>query len=266
MRAWAFAGLLVSAVACGGASNDELFEEPGTGGSAGSGTGGSTGGKGAGGGTAGKGTGGSATGGTATGGTGTGGTGTGGTGTGGSETGGTGTGGSEAGGTGTGGSETGGTGTGGSTGGSGASGGSGATGGTSAAGTGGGPAGAGGRGMTTGGTAGRAGGGGNAGAVTCESLAKAYEETLPAALACNPDIDEQQCTEHVPASIPCGCPIHVNAANEEAIAELKGLSEQHSKMGCVEACPAIACLDRNGVCSKSGSGNVGRCEEEGGSK
>jgi hypothetical protein len=53
----------------------------------------------------------------------------------------------------------------------------------------------------------------------------------------------------------------VNPENEEAIAELKRLSEQHSEMGCVMVCPAIACLDREAVCSTSGTGSMGRCVE-----
>lgn len=259
MKAWSFLALMISAVACGGSNND-LFEDPpagGTGGSGGKGTGGSTGGASTGG-AAGKGTGGTGTGGSATGGNG----GTGGVtgGTGGS-TGGTGTGGDA--GVGTGGTQTGGTGTGGSTGGTGTGGDAGmGTGGTMAggpaAGVGGGVSGAGGRGT-----------GGNAGTgstMTCEQLVQAYAKTLPDALVCNPTIDSVQCTEHLPSSLPCGCPIHVNPANEEAVAELTRLQQQHSKMGCIEVCGDVFCQDSEGVCTTMGNGGDGRCVESTASK
>jgi hypothetical protein len=112
-----------------------------------------------------------------------------------------------------------------------------------------------------GGSAGRAGGGGSAGGPTCESLASAYEKALEDALACNAAIDSDQCTEHVLDSIPCGCDIHVNPENEEAIAEAKRLAEQHGTMGCVAVCPAVVCAETYAVCTTSGSGSQGRCVE-----
>jgi hypothetical protein len=245
MKAWPFAALLVAAAACGGESKNDLFDNPGSGGS------GASGGKGSGGSTGGSGTGGT-TGGTASGGAGTGGKATGGAGaamTGGKggsmATGGTG------GAAGNGGAMTTG-GNGGSTAaGTGGRAGAGATGGASMAGVGGGSAGAGGRGMA----------GASGAAPTCDGLADAYAEALESALACDPSIDSVQCMHHVPASLPCGCPIHVNPDNEEAVAELERLQEQHDKMGCVIVCPDILCIDGESFCSTSGTGNMGRCVE-----
>jgi hypothetical protein len=234
VRAYAFLGLVV-AVACGGESNQDLFDDPkrggsgasagssGKGGAAGKGSGGSTGGTGTGGATGGTGTGGSATGGTggATGGIGTGGA-TGGGGTGGT-TGGAGTGGTEHGG-------------------SGGDAGSGAGTGP-AAGVGGGPAGssgAGGRG--SGGAGGRAGGGGSAGGMTCDQMQAAYGEALQQARECNPAIDAEQCTALTSSGIVCGCPVAINPAHEEAVAELLRLHNAFSQMGCEVACPDIACI------------------------
>jgi hypothetical protein len=256
MKAWPLVGLIV-AIACGGERGNDLFDDPGRSGS------GASSGKGSGGSTAGAGTGGKGSGGKAQGGSGgmsKGGTGGVGMATGGSD-GGMATGGSggDGGGVTTGGS-------GGVT--NGGSGGSGATGGSSTAGVGGGVAGAGGRTGSGGsaGTAGRMGSGGTAGAggaptPTCEGLEEAYAEALESALACNPDIDSEQCTEHVPASLPCGCVIHVNPANEEALTEMKRLVSEHEKMGCVTVCPALACSELEAICTTSGNGGEGRCVE-----
>jgi hypothetical protein len=155
------------------------------------------------------------------------------------------------------------------TGGSGGDGAGTGTGGTTAggpaAGVGGGVSGASGRG--SGGSAGKGGNGGKgggAGAMSCEELESAYQKKLPDALACFPNIDTDQCTEHVPASLPCGCTVHVNPANEDALAELQRLQQQHGKMGCIVACPAVECLPSEGVCTTMGSGSQGRCTEQGG--
>jgi hypothetical protein len=258
MKGWPFLAFIV-AIACGGGKDQDLFEDPGSGGkgaSAGKGGGGSTGGASTGGtgsgGKAGSGSGASGgKGGAAGGATG----GTGGTGTGGSEMGGSG--GSETGGTG--GSETGGTGTGGSMAGGGGS--DGGSAGMPTAGAGGSTGGAGTGGTGAGGAA-HAGNGG-AGSMTCEELEQAYATTMEEALACNPDIDSEQCTEHVPASIPCGCTVHVNPGNAAAVAELQRLQQQHAKAGCIAVCPAVECPGTEATCTSSDRGGEGRCREDG---
>jgi hypothetical protein len=233
MKPLPFVALIV-AVACGGEKNSQLFDDPGggaTGGTGGKGAGGSTGGAAAGKGQGGGGPGGAGNGGAASGGAGTGGKG-------------------------------GGAGKGGSAGNAGSAAGLGGAGaGGPAGGQGGGPAGASGRGMAAGGRAGSAGTGGKAGAATCEGLVESYAETIEKALACDVGIDSEQCTEHVAASLPCGCTIHVNPVNEDALSELRRLSEQHTAMGCVVACTDVECVERVAVCTSSGNGSMGRCVE-----
>jgi hypothetical protein len=132
-------------------------------------------------------------------------------------------------------------------------------GGSSTAGIGGGKAGAGGRMTGTGGTGGSAGAGG-APPPTCDELEQAYAETFESAIACDPSLDFDQCTEHVPKSVPCGCVTHVNPENDEAIVELRRLSEQHEKLDCVMVCPEIACVEPETVCVADGNDDsVGRC-------
>jgi hypothetical protein len=101
-----------------------------------------------------------------------------------------------------------------------------------------------------------------AGSDTCGGIITAYAAALESALACDPAIDSDQCTEHVPASIPCGCTIHANPANEDAVAELLRLSEQHTELGCPVACTDVECIDRVPICMPSGDdASVGRCTE-----
>jgi hypothetical protein len=249
MKAWPFAALAV-AVACGGERGGDLFEEPGRGGS------GASGGKGSGGSTAGSATGGAGAGATGSAGKAAGGKGGAAGGSGGSVASGGAGGGMTTGGAG----GTGGKGGGMTGGGPGGDAGADGTGGSSMAGKGGGTAGVAGRGMPTGGASGTAGVGG-APPPTCDDLEQAYAETLESALECNPESDAEQCTEHVPSRLSCGCVIHVNPARSEAVAELKRLVSEHEEMGCVMVCPAIACVERDSVCTAREDGDAGRCVE-----
>jgi len=247
------------AAGCGGPGNEDLFQQPGAGGS-GKGSAGAgamaNGGSSASGGSGGSSTGGSSMGGSSNGGSS--GSGTGGNGTGGMNTGGS-TGGMNTGGS------TGGMNTGGSTGGM-STGGSPASGGTGGMSTGGSPASGGTGGMSTGGSpasggtgGGLAGLGGSGGEPNCDALAEQYQKALQAAQVCSPEIDRPQCTVQVQSSVPCGCPVWANVDNEEELAALERLAQQAER--CIMICPAVLCVEPgSGICSSSGSGDAGHCE------
>lgn len=112
-------------------------------------------------------------------------------------------------------------------------------------------------GTGSGGTAGKPGAGGSAGTPNCPELTQQYAETLHVARACNASSGKDQCTELVPGSLTCGCDVFVNAANEEAIAELQRLRKQGLR--CMAICPAIACAaPEGGTCMQDPDGAKGQ--------
>lgn len=261
------------AVACGGTSNDSLFDEVPAAGRGGATSGGSAGKGGTGGGS----TGGSATGGSGGASAGTSNGGSGGSGgdvmTGGSSSGGAGgapggmggdvssggVGGDVAG---TGGDLSAG-GTGGDLGGSGGDATTGGAAGTPMGGSGG-NATAGAAGNAMGGTAGAAAGsggtggkGGAGGKGNCDELQQAAEQALTQAQVCSLAVNGKQCVAFVDDL--CGCSVPVNSADSEATKRYLAAAE--AAQGCTFVCSAVLCVEPgNATCVRTmAGGSAGRC-------
>ena len=130
-------------------------------------------------------------------------------------------------------------------------------------------AGPGGRGGTSGnastgagGSPGSGGSGGSGGASVgdagkdCATLSTEYAAAIADAKRCNPS-DPMACQMMAPASLSCGCPMHVNDATR-----VQSLAQEWIASGCRRVICDIACINRTvGQCYAPDGGDVGACYE-----